>query len=181
MSTKAILTVEQFAQMDPENTEDYELVEGELIPLPSGIPMHIEIRDLVVVLMWNYFKGNPIGKAFGEMDCQLSDDTVRRPDVSIFLGKERVQAIDRYKIPVPFVPDIAVEILSPSERTMDTRRKVRDYLRAGSKEVWLLDHENGEVLVHTATGIRLIQGTDTLESALLPGFSVGVAELVVNL
>ena len=53
--------------------------------------------------------------------------------------------------------------------------------RAGSKEVWLLDHANGEVIVHTATGIRMLQGTDVLESGLLPGFSAAVTDLVVNL
>ena len=181
MSTTAMMTVEQFAQMDTADAEAYELVEGELIPLPSGIFIHSEIRDLIVILMWNYFRGNPIGKAVGETDCQLGDDTVRKPDVSIFLSKERLQQIDRYKGPVPFAPDIAVEVLSPSESAMDVRRKVHDYLRAGSKEVWLLDHENGEVLVHTSTGIRMLQGTDILESALLPGFSVAVTERVVNI
>ena len=180
MSTKAMMTVEQFAQMDTADTERYELVEGELIPLSSGTPRHCKIRDLAGDLLRSYFRGNPIGEAIGEMDCQLAEDTVRQPDVSIFLNKEHLQQMDLDKIPVPFAPDIAVEVLSPSERTMDTRRKVRDYLRAGSKEVWLLDHANGEVLVHSATGIRMLQVTDILESGLLPGFSVGVAELLLN-
>ena len=181
MSTKAMMTVEQFAQMDTADTERYELVEGELIPLSSGTFEHSKIRDLVGHLMWAYFKDNPIGDAVGETDCQLGDDTVRCPDVSIFLDKVRLQRINRRKVPVPFAPDIAVEVLSPSERAIDVRRKVRDYLRAGSKEVWLLDPANGEVHVHSATGIRLLQGTDILESALLPGFSASVAELVVNI
>ena len=64
---------------------------------------------------------------------------------------------------------------------MNVRRKVRDYLRAGSKEVWLLDHANREVLVHTSTGIRVLLETDALESPLLAGFSAIVADLVVNL
>ena len=181
MSTKTLMTVEQFAQMDSADTENYELVEGELIPLPSGPFIHSEIRDLVVVLMWNYFRGNPIGKAVSETDCRLGDDTVRRPDVSIFLDRERLRQIDQDKIPVPFAPDIAVEVLSPPDLAMDVRRRVRDHLRAGSKEVWLLDHENGEVHVHTAAGIRLLQGTDILETGLLPGFSAAVADLVVNI
>jgi Uma2 family endonuclease len=130
--------------------------------------------------MWNYFRGNLIGKAYGEIDCQISDDTVRRPDLSIFLGAERLKQIDQDRALVPFAPDIAVEVLSPSESAMDVRRKVRDYLSGGSKEVWLLDHANGEVLVQTVGGIRILQETDILESPLLPGFSVAVADLVVN-
>ena len=181
MSTKAMTTVEQFAQMDTADTERYELVEGELIPLPSATFIHSEIRDLVGDLVRSYLRGNQIGKAVAETDCRLGDDTVRCPDVSIYLNKERLQHLDRRKVPVPFAPDIAVEVLSPSEHAIDVRRKVRDYLRAGSKEVWLLDHENGEVHVHTAAGIRLLQGTDILETGLLPGFSAAVADLVVKL
>jgi Uma2 family endonuclease len=179
MATKALMTVEQFAQMHTAGTEDYELVEGELIPLSSGTYRHNRIRDFVVFLMWSYFKGNPIGEAVGENDCRIANDTVRKPDVSIFLG-ERLKQIDPDKIPAPFAPDIAVEVLSPSESAVEVRRRVRDYLRAGGKEGWLLDHVNSEVLVHTGTGIRVLQGTDVLESPLLPGFSAAVADLVVN-
>ena len=180
MSTKARMTVEQFAQMSTADTEDYELVEGELIPLSRGTPLHALIRSRVERLVENYFERNLIGKAIGEIDSQLAGDTVRRPDISIFLGVS-VKKIDLNKIPVPFAPEIAVEVLSPSESAVDLRRKVREYLRAGSKEVWLLDHANAEVLVHTATGTRLLQGTDVLESDLLPGFSAAVADLVVNI
>jgi Uma2 family endonuclease len=60
------------------------------------------------------------------------------------------------------------------------RRKVRDYLGAGSREVWLLDHANTEVLVHAVAAIRVLQGTDVLESPLLPGFDVAVAGLLMR-
>jgi Uma2 family endonuclease len=128
-------------------------------------------------LVENYFETNPIGEVLGEVDCRISDDTIRRPDVSIFIGG-RIQAIDMEAIPVPFAPDIAVEILSPSESAVNVRRKVREYLRAGSSEVWLVDHSNGEVLVHATAGIRVLQGDDNLESPLLPGFRADVAGLV---
>jgi Uma2 family endonuclease len=68
-------------------------------------------------------------------------------------------------------------ILSPSESAVDVRRKVGDYLRAGSSEVWLVDHSNGEVQLHTAAGIRDLQAADELESPLLPAFSVVAASL----
>ena len=50
------------------------------------------------------------------------------PDVAAFLG-DRVKQIDRRTIPVPFAPDIAVEVLSPSETAVHVARKVREYLR----------------------------------------------------
>ena len=130
-------------------------------------------------LVRSYLEQHPIGEEFAGVDCLLTSDTVRRPDLSIFLG-ERLRQIDLDKIPVPFAPDIAVEILSPSESAIDVRRKVRDYLRAGSKEVWLIDHSNAEVLVHTSASIQVLQGKDLLKSPLLPGFSTTVDDLVAG-
>jgi Uma2 family endonuclease len=88
--------------------------------------------------------------------------------------------LDLKKIPAPYAPDVAVEVLSPSELVLDLNHKVRDYLLAGSQEVWLLDPENGELHVRTKTGIRVLQGSEKLESPLLPGFSVGVEALLAG-
>jgi Uma2 family endonuclease len=68
MSAKTLMTVEQFAQMQAADTENYELVDGGLIPLSSGTPLHAKIRDLIGHLLWIYFKSNPIGESFGEID-----------------------------------------------------------------------------------------------------------------
>lgn len=96
----------------------------------------------------------------------------------LFFSMSASSKIDEDKIPIPFAPDIAVEVLSPSESAIEVRRKVREYLRGGAREVWVLDHANGEVLVETGAGIRVLQGADVLESPLLPGFSAPVSELI---
>ena len=179
MSTKTLMTVEQFVQMDCAENQDYELVDGELIPLSSPILLHAIIRDRLVQLVRNYLDRNPIGRTAGETDCRINHDTVRKPDLSIFLS-DRWKQLDVYSIPVPFAPDIAVEVLSPSEHIMDVNRKVRDYLSAGSKEVWLLDHAICELHVRTKTGVRVLEGGDQLDSPLLPGLSINVAELIAG-
>jgi Uma2 family endonuclease len=179
MATGALMTVEEFVQMETADNESYELVDGELVPLPSGTPLHSIIRDRMVQLVRNYFDRNPAGGAIGEIDCRISDDTVRQPDVAIILGERWLQ-LDLKKVPVPFAPDIAVEVLSPSEHVLDVNRKVRDYLSAGSQEVWLLDSENGELHVRTKTGIRILEQSDALETPLLPGFSVSVGTLLAG-
>ena len=56
MSTKILMTVEQFAQMNTADTEDFELVDGELIPLFSGTPLHGEVRDLTGDMLRSYFR-----------------------------------------------------------------------------------------------------------------------------
>jgi Uma2 family endonuclease len=177
MSTKALLSVEEFAQMQFADTEDYELVEGELVPLSGGSYRHNMIRDLMGHLLWEYFKTNPVGVAVAENDCLVTPDRVRRPDVSVFLSN-RLSRLDLDAVLSPVAPDIAVEVLSPSERIMEVRGKVREYLEAGVSEAWLLDNSNREVQVHTRAGIRVLPETEFLESGLLPGFRVLVAELL---
>ena len=177
MSTKTQMTVEEFGQLQTGETEDYELVDGELIPLSSGTPRHNRIRSFLTHLLWSYFTKNPIGLVMDETDCQVAPKVVRRPDVLIFLG-ERVRQADFDRIPIPFVPDIAVEVLSPSESAIGVRKKVREYLQAGAKEVWLVDQANAEVVIHTEPGVRILRVPETLETALLPGFSVPIVELL---
>ena len=178
MGAKTLMTVEEFAHMSTSETEDYELVDGELIPLSSATPLHAKIRQNGERFVANYFVQNSIGIVLGEVDCQIAQNTVRRPDLSIFIGSRALQ-IDFKKIPIPFAPDIAVEVLSPSETAIDVHRKVRDYLGGGSKEVWILDHENGELFVHTSSAIRLLLEQDVLETPLLPGFSAPIHDLFV--
>jgi Uma2 family endonuclease len=177
MSTASLITAEQFAALRTSDFEDYELVEGELTPLPTGTPLHGMVRDLAGDLVRGYFRSHGAGLAIAEIDCRISSHTVRRPDLSIFIGAQ-ARAFDLNRIPVPFPPDIAVEVLSPSESAIDVNRKALDYLAAGCQEVWLLDEANGEVFVQTVDGIRLLRGHQALTSPLLPGFSVAVNQLL---
>ncbi len=176
MSTKTLMTVEEFAQMASSDVEDYELVEGELIPLSSGTPKHAIVRDYLVHLFWNFFSAHPIGRTFAEVDCRLGESTVRRPDVSVFLN-ERLAGIDLAEVPVPVSPDIAIEVLSHSESAIDVNRRVLAYLASGCKEVWIIDSDNAEFFVQDNKGMRLLRDSDLLESPLLPGFALRVAEV----
>ncbi len=168
MSTQTLMTVEQFARMNIADTEDFEFVEGELIPLSCGTPLHSEVRDHTAYCVRSYLPGNPIGKVLAEVDCRLSENTVRRVDLSIFLG-DRIQHIDMRCIPIPFASGIAVEVLSQSEAAVEVKRKTHAYLSAGCQEVWLLYADNGDVEVQTHNSIRLFHGEQLLESPLLQG------------
>jgi Uma2 family endonuclease len=99
MSTKTLITAEEFARLPTGETEDYELVDGKLLPLPSTKPAQAEIRGNLEYLLRGYFGVNPIGRVLGEVDCRITDHLVRRPDLAIFLI-ERPKGIDRTKIPI---------------------------------------------------------------------------------
>jgi Uma2 family endonuclease len=70
--------------------------------------------------------------------------------------------------------------LSPSEKAVEVNRKVAEYLGAGSVEVWVIDPKNIEVLVRSAHSVRAVGPGETLESPLLPGFSVTVSEALAG-
>jgi Uma2 family endonuclease len=178
MSTATLMTAEQFARMRTGEREDYELVDGELIPLPSGTPRHSKIRRRFERAIESYLEQNRQGEVLSETDCRLTDELVRRPDVSVFVGG-RARQLDPDRVPIPFAPDIAIEVLSLSESAVDVTRKALTYLAAGCREVWVADHENGVVFVQTPMAVQRLRGDDRLESPLLPGFSHPVADLLV--
>jgi len=101
------MTIEDFAQLQISETGDFELVEGELIPLSSKTPRHSRVRDAILFHLYGYFRKSPIGEAIAEVDCRFTA-TVRRAEVSVFLSN-RVQ-IDPGTIPVA-APSRASRIL----------------------------------------------------------------------
>jgi Uma2 family endonuclease len=175
MATRTLMTAAEFSLLETSDSENYELAEGELISSPSATPRHNRVRYRLESKVQNFLEANHLGEAFDEIDCRISEHTVRKPDLAIFLGPRQV---DQTKVPVPFSPDIAVEVISPSDSVVESNRKIRDYLGAGSQEVWILYHENRELSIHTKTGIRLLVEDQAIESPLLPGFAVTLADLL---
>lgn len=64
------------------------------------------------------------------------------------------------------------------DKAIDVNRKVREYLGAGCQEVWLVDDADKMLFVHAKSEIRMLTGAESLETALLPGFTMTVAELL---
>ena len=64
-------------------------------------------------------------------------DTVRGPDLS-FIARERLVGFDDSRF-FEGAPDLAVEILSPSNRPGEVRAKAPEYLAAGARLVWVVD------------------------------------------
>ena len=173
------MSIEEFAAMTGEEAIRVELVRGEPVPLEGATPQVALIRDGLVGLLRDYLGVQRLGIAVGEVDCRTTYDTVRRPDLSYF-SRERWLLVDPRRIPLPFTPDIAVEILSPSEKAVEVNSKVAEYLAAGSVEVWVIDPQNIQLMIRSANAVRVLGAGDRLESPLLPGFSFGVSEALAG-
>ena len=172
MATQTLLTVEQFAAL-PDDGLKHELDEGELLSMPPSQLRHGRCLVKLAHLLLGFVESNSLGLVAADAGFQLSGDTLRAPDIA-FIGKERAATLDIEGRPHG-APDLAVEIVSPSDTASDLLRKVRQYLQAGARSVWVVYPEEREVHIHQAGGIRILRDADTLsEPDLLPGFSTPV-------
>ena len=108
-------------------------------------------------------------------------DLLRCPDAA-FVAAARLAA----GIPAGVVegaPDLAVEVLSPSNTAAEMQRKLVDYLRYGARAVWVVDTDRRAVAVHPAGALpRWHEGDDPLDGGdVLPGFSVPTSALFADL
>jgi len=162
----------------------YELLEGQIVcEPPAGWP-HGETEAHLVERIAAFVRQRGLGRVFGSSTgLELpSGDTVE-PDMS-FVSKERWEA----QSPKPqgfarVVPDLVVEILSPSTRARDRNQKKRIYERNGVRESWLVDPESRSVTRYVAQDQRFDQGvilgeSDRLLSVVLEGFDVDVGGLL---
>jgi Uma2 family endonuclease len=126
------------------------------------------VRSLVV-----YTVQHPIGGIYSASAFALSESRVCVPDLA-FLSLESEDKGDPGHI-FRGAPDLAIEVVSASESATDLRRKIQDYLEAGSKAVWACYSELRVVAVYDNTGIKEFRGDQTLEAPeILPGFQARV-------
>lgn len=175
MATKALLSVEDFVRL-PESvgTRDvrYELVEGELVEIQPEAILHDLVRDKVLIALLEYADCHKRGTTIGMQHFHLFPNTVRRPDVS-FVRRE----LPMDKLPEG-APDLAVEVISPSNTPREIDDRISDYFAAGCQRVWIVYPEEREVYIHGLAGVTRRRAEDLVEDAeLLPGFSVKVSSL----
>jgi Uma2 family endonuclease len=179
MATKTLLTVEDFMRL-PGSVDGsdvrYELVEGELITVSPGMLPHNLVRDKFVIVLRPFVETRKLGTVVAEQAFHLSEGTIRVPDVA-FVRLGRAVATDR---PIEGAPDLAIEVVSPSNTPREIDQRISDYFAAGCRRVWVAYFEDREVYIHGLAGVTRRRGEDLLEDAeLLPGFSVKVSELFV--
>ena len=175
-----LLTVDGLEGLDLP--ESWELVQGRVIELsPTGAwSGRVGGRFYGHLLVAGESTG--LGYAFpADTGFVLFADrrTMRAPDAAFVLRERLPSAGPELRAFVPIPPDIAVEVLSPSDRMADALEKVAMYLRAGVRLVWLADPDRRTVVVFTADALPSILGVDaTLDGGeILPDLRLPVADL----
>lgn len=103
-------------------------------------------------------------------------DTVRAPDVGFIALDHLPEGLpDGY---VPVAPDLAIEVVSPNDSASDLQKKVNQYLRAGTKLVWIAYPDTRAVMVFTAEGSHTLDENAALDGGdVLPGFTLPIKSI----
>ncbi len=177
-ATRTLLTAEQFDNYPFEEDKRYELDEGEMIEMTRPAYKHNRVLRKLLVRLDAHLTKHGTGEALiSENLYALSANTRRSPDVAVILG-DRYEELKNAKV-IPIIPEIAAEVLSPSETPRMIHRKLKQYFEAGVKEVWLIDPDSREVEVWRGTTLpdRALAAGESLTSPLLPGFELPLSDL----
>ncbi|MCS7301378.1 MAG: Uma2 family endonuclease [Fimbriimonadales bacterium] len=168
-------TEQDLLQM-PNDGRKYELVNGRIQVVPTGGRhgwIGSKLSGITYTLLPNTLRSFDSSTGF-----RMKQGNIRSPDFSLMQRARLPQG----KPPVDFIdgaPDLAVEVVSPSENQKDLAQKVVEYFESGAREVWLLFPERKQVYRYTAPlEVEVLREDDVLTGGeLLPEFKVRVGEL----
>jgi Uma2 family endonuclease len=133
---------------------------------------HNRVRDTALIVFRGFVEGRKLGVVVAEQCFHLFGNTVRIPDVAIILSGRDLER----ERPSEGAPDLAVEVVSPTNTPREIHQRISDYFAAGCKRVWVLYPEEREIYLHGPGGVTRRRGDELVEEPeLLPGFSVNVS------
>jgi Uma2 family endonuclease len=177
-------TLEDLREIEnrPENADKtFELINGEIYEMTGASPLHNFIVAQFVFFLMSFVRPKDLGYVFGDATSYtLSNGDELIPDAS-FVSKARVL------VPFPdkfiFAPDLAIEVMSPSNRGRELLDKAESYLQSGTRLVWIAYPENrvvdvchlgedGELKIRKVDINGMLDGED-----VLPGFTLVVKDI----
>ena len=131
------LTYSDYVQMTPPDSGQYQLIQGELVTMTSPNTRHQRIIRLLTKSLETYLEKSPLGEIFlSPMDVVMGEGEVYQPDI-LFILESNQKIIEDTKI--NGIPDMIVEVLSPSNAYYDLVVKKKIYEQCGVKEYWIVD------------------------------------------
>lgn len=156
----------------------YELVDGQWEAKEMGSSRHSGVGTRLIIEMGMHVKLNKLGGVYGPDATFQIGQNERLPDVS-FISAARIPPEGETEEKWHLAPDLAVEVISPSESWAKVNRKLREYFTAGVQQVWLVSLELREVHVYDSPKAMTVLGEEDalVSEALLPGFRLPINEL----
>jgi Uma2 family endonuclease len=183
------LTQREFAEWvrrrPAADVDQYELLDGHVVREPPAGWPHGEVAANLLFAIAAHVRSHGLGKVFDSSQAfELpSGDTVE-PDIS-FVSKERWRRPAKRNRFLRIVPDLIVEIVSPSTRDRDQGEKRRIYERNGVREYWLVDDPGRCIVRFDLVAGRFDEGTtfrdgDEISSRVIEGFSHPVSAVLTD-
>ena len=179
MATTRLMTAEEFARITEIGR--FDLIDGELIQMSPAGGYQGEIASQVVRALLNHSDARQPGKVY---TAEASFVLARNPDVVLapdaaFVRAERLPPWEERAGFLQLAPDVAVEIVSPSDRMTQVRRKIAKYLEHGMPLVFMVEPRRRTVTAfRPGREPRVYREDDVLDGDdVLPGFRLPVADL----
>jgi Uma2 family endonuclease len=184
-----ILEEGEALELLPMETDEvfYELVDGRRVEIPPMSIYATKITNRLTARLNVFVETRQLGEIVSEglFRLPLPQDLSRnrRPDIA-FVSFERWPANRPVDVTVnawDVVPDLAIEVTSPTDRAEDQREKVLEYFQAGVRCVWVVYPRLGLVDVYDSpTSLRIFASDGSLlGDPVLPGFQLPLAELFI--
>ena len=154
-TTTHLMTAEELIRL-PRGQYRYELVKGELLTMSPSGGQHGAVTVYLTAPLATFVKAHKLGVVFGAETgfvLERNPDTVLAPDIS-FIRKDRIETISALYLEIP--PDLAVEVISPSESRPKVEKKTAQWLEFGTRTVWLVYPKTQTVEVRNSSGQKIV-------------------------
>ncbi len=177
---RTLLTADEFFRLYSHRDGDYELVKGEVVKMAPPGGVHGGTAVNIAIALGTFVRQHDLGRVVVESGFRLESqpDTVRGPDEG-FITNQRLPSDGLPRAVFIGAPDLAGEVVSPSDTASEMEQKVQDYLRNGASRVWVVYPDTRTVGVYRPDGTaRLYSGDSVIEDEeLLPGFALPLSEI----
>ena len=180
MTTQGQTTANDLLRL-PRGRNRYELIRGELRTLALPGHEHGMLAAELATKLWNVVRANKLGKVYASgtgFKLATNPDTVRAPDAA-FISQKRLDEVGPVPGYWPGAPDLAAEVISPNDPSIEVSDKVAEWLQAGSKMVLVVNPRKQQVFVHApGANVKVLEVEDTLGGGeVLPGWQLPIREL----
>ncbi|MGH9432610.1 MAG: Uma2 family endonuclease [Terriglobia bacterium] len=176
MSTKTLLTVEQFERLPAPEVGSYELDQGELVYVSPNDLRHNRVRDRLYMPLREFVSRKGLGEATAETLFEFGHGTVRAPDVA-YMAADQIRQISADGV-LRLVPRLVVEVLSPGNTPEEMTRRIQLYKNAGVAAIWILDPAARNASIYKGSSVRTLSGDAVLsDPEIVPGFSISLPNL----
>lgn len=182
-TTSKPMTAEELLHL-PDDGQRHELIAGELRTMTPSGGEHSGIAALFIISLGQHVLAGKLGRLFaseGGFRLATDPDTVRAADAA-FVSRERIRVAGRVTGYWPGAPDLAVEIISPSDLYTEVEEKVSTWLAHGTRMVVVINPRRQTAAVHrSATEVRHLTIDDVIDGEeVVPGWRLPVRELFAD-